>query len=72
MTVNKYECDGCHKVIEVTEEEMMTMDCDCPEFWGWMQVGGQAWFDYHDKGEKPMGQLSADLKEAYESFMRKN
>lgn len=31
--------------------------CSCPNHWGWMQVGGQAWTDYHDKGIHPMEEL---------------
>ena len=54
------ECDGCGKQVELTEEELTDPDpkgrgyCDCPNFMGWLEVGGPAWKDYHERGIHPM------------------
>jgi hypothetical protein len=59
--MSKWECDGCHKVIEVDDTVMDAKDggprCSCPNFWGWMKVGGEAWLNYHDHSIHPMSSI---------------
>jgi hypothetical protein len=37
--------------------------CSCKGHMGWMEVGGKAWFDYHEKGIDPMSLINGPVAE---------
>jgi hypothetical protein len=68
--MNKYECDGCGKVVEL--EEPPEQSCGCPTSWGWMLVGGIAWYEYHDQGIHPMTRIVGEIEELLASRKKIN
>lgn len=60
--IHVFECDGCNRTIKSTWEGIDQRRCECPHFWGWMQVGGPAWQEYYDEGKHPMSDIVGAVK----------
>lgn len=65
----KWECDGCNKVIEHDDPEHL---CGCRDHMGWMLVGSPCWTDYHDKGIHPMTQITKDVQQILNNYLKVN
>jgi hypothetical protein len=66
MAKQKYECDGCYRVVEL--DNPPTKTCGCKYHWGWLEVGSKAWHDLHDEGIHPMSGLVQDIK----AYLKRN
>lgn len=63
---DKWECDGCGRVVS---EKKTVQLCGCKDHQGYMQVGGPAWNDYHDKGIHPMTGITEQVRKIYNKRM---